>query len=111
MLRPLGYQLVKVRDTVVGFGVEDIEGKRDFWLHQRREIKDGSLNNLSCLAFQATSKEMVNAFYVAGIEVGGKDNGAPGYYVEYHPGYYAAYVFDLDGNNIEAVYDDSERTT
>jgi catechol 2,3-dioxygenase-like lactoylglutathione lyase family enzyme len=55
------------------------------------------------LAFQARTREDVNAFHVAGLANGGTDNGKP---VErhYHPGYYAAFVLDPDGNNIEAVH-------
>jgi hypothetical protein len=45
----------------------------------------------------------VHAFYEAGLKAGGRDNGAPGER-RYHPGYYAAFVFDPDGNNIEAVH-------
>ena len=55
------------------------------------------------VAFQAKDKAMVDAFYKAGLENGGKDFGAPGNR-PYHPGYYAAFVIDPDGNNIEAVY-------
>jgi catechol 2,3-dioxygenase-like lactoylglutathione lyase family enzyme len=55
------------------------------------------------LAFQAESREKVEAFYRAGLASGGKDNGAPGER-PYHPGYYAAFLLDPDGNNIEAVY-------
>lgn len=55
------------------------------------------------LAFQAENKAMVDAFYAAGLENGGTDNGAPGER-PYHPGYYAAFLLDPDGNNIEAVY-------
>lgn len=55
------------------------------------------------LAFQAESKEDVVRFHSAAIQSGGTDNGKPGPR-EYHPGYYAAYVFDPDGNNIEAVW-------
>lgn len=55
------------------------------------------------LAFQAHSRAMVDAFYKAALANGGKDNGAPGERA-YHPGYYAAFVLDPDGNNIEAVY-------
>jgi catechol 2,3-dioxygenase-like lactoylglutathione lyase family enzyme len=55
------------------------------------------------LAFQVRSREMVDAFYGAALEAGGRDNGAPGER-PYHPGYYAAYVLDPDGNNIEAVF-------
>lgn len=55
------------------------------------------------LAFQARDRETVNAFYQAALAHGGSDNGAPGERT-YHPGYYAAFVRDPDGNNIEAVY-------
>ena len=55
------------------------------------------------LAFQARDKKMVEAFYHAALGAGGKDNGRPGERA-YHPGYYAAFVLDPDGNNIEAVY-------
>lgn len=55
------------------------------------------------LAFQAGSTEDVARFHAAAIANGGTDNGKPGPR-DYHPGYYAAYVFDPDGNNIEAVW-------
>jgi len=55
------------------------------------------------LAFQAPDREVVNTFYTAALASGGRDNGAPGDR-EYHTGYYAAFVLDPDGNNIEAVY-------
>jgi predicted lactoylglutathione lyase len=55
------------------------------------------------LAFQAQNRSVVDAFYKAALANGGKDNGAPGERA-YHPGYYAAFVLDPDGNNIEAVY-------
>ena len=55
------------------------------------------------LAFQAKDRATVDAFYKAALASGGKDNGAPGER-PYHPGYYAAFVLDPDGNNIEAVY-------
>lgn len=54
-------------------------------------------------AFQASNHEEVNRFYDAAIAAGGRDNGKPGER-RYHPGYYAAYVHDPDGNNIEVVY-------
>lgn len=55
------------------------------------------------LAFQAEGARMVDAFYKTALANGGKDNGAPGER-PYHPGYYAAFVLDPDGNNIEAVF-------
>ncbi len=55
------------------------------------------------LAFQARDRAMVDAFHRAALAHGGTDNGAPGER-PYHPGYYAAFALDPDGNNIEAVY-------
>lgn len=55
------------------------------------------------LAFQAESEDQVAAFHAAALQSGGTDNGQPGPR-DYHPGYYAAYVLDPDGNNIEAVW-------
>ena len=55
------------------------------------------------LAFQAPDRETVERFYEAGLKAGGRDNGAPGER-PYHPGYYAAFLLDPDGNNIEAVF-------
>ena len=55
------------------------------------------------LAFQAKGRAMVEAFHKAGLAAGGTDNGAPGER-PYHPGYYAAFLLDPDGNTIEAVF-------
>jgi catechol 2,3-dioxygenase-like lactoylglutathione lyase family enzyme len=55
------------------------------------------------LAFQAADRESVHAFHRAALGAGGRDNGAPGER-SYHPGYYAAFVLDPDGNNVEAVF-------
>jgi catechol 2,3-dioxygenase-like lactoylglutathione lyase family enzyme len=57
------------------------------------------------LCFHARSREEVNAFHQAGVDAGFRSNGAPGYR-DYGPGYYAAYLLDPDGNNIEALYRD-----
>jgi catechol 2,3-dioxygenase-like lactoylglutathione lyase family enzyme len=64
---------------------------------------DGEPTKAMHLAFQAADHETVQRFYDAALGAGGRDNGAPGER-KYHPGYYAAYVLDPDGNNIEAVY-------
>ena len=55
------------------------------------------------LAFQAADREAVARFHKVGLESGGRDNGAPGER-DYHPGYYAAFLIDPDGNNVEAVF-------
>src|SRR5262245_61316854 len=63
----------------------------------------GMLTGRHHLAFQAQRREAVDAFHKAALAAGGKDNGAPGTR-PYHPGYYAAFVLDPDGNNIEVVH-------
>ncbi len=55
------------------------------------------------VAFEAPSRTQIDAFYAAALAAGGKDNGPPGLRPHYHPNYYAAFVIDPDGNNIEAV--------
>jgi catechol 2,3-dioxygenase-like lactoylglutathione lyase family enzyme len=67
------------------------------------EAAQGVLTGRHHLAFQARSRRLVDSFYKAALANGGKDNGAPGER-PYHPGYYAAFVLDPDGNNIEAVH-------
>ncbi|MGU3400922.1 VOC family protein [Brucellaceae bacterium D45D] len=63
----------------------------------------GELTGRHHIAFQASDRAMIDAFYTTALSHGGRDNGAPGLR-DYHPGYYAAFVLDPDGNNIEAVY-------
>ena len=70
-----------------------------FWL---RESTPSEVTRKVHLAFSAASRKQVDEFYQTALAVGAKDNGAPGLR-EYGPKYYAAYVLDLEGNNIEAV--------
>lgn len=63
----------------------------------------GELTGRHHLAFQAKDRAMVDAFHREGLAAGGRDNGGPGLR-KYHPGYYAAFLLDPDGNNIEAVF-------
>ena len=67
------------------------------------EAAQGELTGRHHLAFQAKDRAAVQAFHKAALAAGGRDNGAAGER-PYHPGYYAAFVLDPDGNNIEAVY-------
>jgi catechol 2,3-dioxygenase-like lactoylglutathione lyase family enzyme len=63
----------------------------------------GKLTGRAHFAFQAADRESVERFYRAGLAAGGTDNGPPGPR-PYHPGYFAAFLFDPDGNNVEAVH-------
>lgn len=63
----------------------------------------GRLTGRHHLAFQARDQQTVQAWHAAGLAAGGTDNGAPGPR-PYHPGYYAAFLLDPDGNNVEAVF-------
>ena len=66
------------------------------------DVASGTVSRVH-LAFQARDRTMVDAFHAAAVAAGGRDNGAPGER-RYHSGYYAAFVLDPDGNNIEAVH-------
>jgi catechol 2,3-dioxygenase-like lactoylglutathione lyase family enzyme len=92
-LAPLGYKVLMDFGEAVGLG----DSRPDFW------IAKGATSAKSHIAFAAANRAMVKAFYDAAIAAGGKDNGAPGLRPQYHPNYYGAFVFDRDGNNIEAV--------
>lgn len=105
-LAPLGYKLFIEKPKSAGFGQADVEGNRDFWITEG-EVEE--TKSFSCLAFTGTNKQAIENFYKAALAAGGKDNGAPGYRPQYHPGYYAAFVLDQDGYNIEAVWDDLEK--
>jgi catechol 2,3-dioxygenase-like lactoylglutathione lyase family enzyme len=67
------------------------------------DAAQGKLTGRVHLAFQAADRATVDAFHKAALANGGEDNGGPGER-PYHPGYYAAFVLDPDGNNIEAVF-------
>lgn len=85
------------------------EGATSFWADElfisSADSQDaaGELTGRHHLAFQARDRETVDAFHRAALAAGGRDNGAPGER-DYHPGYYAAFALDPDGNNIEVVY-------
>jgi catechol 2,3-dioxygenase-like lactoylglutathione lyase family enzyme len=96
-LAPLGYAEKMSAEDAAGFN----DGKNtDFWIGARKTVEP------SHVAFEAQSRDQVEAFYRAALAAGGKDNGAPGYRREYWPGYYAAFVHDPDGHNVEAVWFD-----
>ena len=94
-LAPLGYRVVMepVPDVVIGMGTRF----PDFWLAQ------SDAPTVAHVALRAEDRAAVDAFWAAAIAAGGTDNGAPGLRPQYHPNYYGAFVFDLDGHNVEAV--------
>jgi catechol 2,3-dioxygenase-like lactoylglutathione lyase family enzyme len=85
------------------------EGEDHFWFDElfvsSADSKDaeGELTGRVHLAFQAANRELVERSYRAALAAGGRDNGAPGER-RYHPGYFAAFLLDPDGNNIEVVF-------
>ncbi|RYY76204.1 MAG: VOC family protein [Gammaproteobacteria bacterium] len=86
---------VNGKTNVAGFGELP---KPDFW------VIEGTPNKPPVhVAFRVGSRAIVDAFYKAALDAGGKDNGTPGVRAHYHPHYYGAYVLDPDGHNIEAV--------
>jgi predicted lactoylglutathione lyase len=94
-LAPLGYANNMEFGEAAGF-MEG--GHTSFWIAKKDTVVP------SHVAFLAKSKEEVQKFHAAGIEAGGKDNGAPGFRTDYGDDYYAAFVLDPDGSNIEACY-------
>ena len=101
-LAPLGYRVALELDGAVGFGAPTQAGDDpggDFW------ISSGEPQSpRTHVAFRAASEREVDAFHRAAIEAGAADNGPPGQRPQYHPGYYAAFVHDPDGYNVEAVF-------
>ncbi|MDX1661206.1 MAG: VOC family protein [Gemmatimonadota bacterium] len=91
---PLGWKVEEEFDAAVGFGVE---GHPYLWL------VTGETDAPVHLAVRTPDRERVDAFHEAALEAGGTDNGAPGPRPRYHESYYAAFVLDPDGNNVEAV--------
>jgi catechol 2,3-dioxygenase-like lactoylglutathione lyase family enzyme len=95
-LAPLGIVELKVEADGVAFGAE---GMDDFAVFAGHQPTSGAH-----VAFDAPSREAVDTFYAAASAHGGRHRGAPGVWVQYSERYYAAYVWDPDGNNIEAVF-------
>ena len=94
-LAPLGYSAQMEFETAAGFGSG--EGIPDFWIGSSPE------RGATHVAFTAKDRAAVDSFYKAALAAGGRDNGPPGVRADFHENYYAAYVHDADGNNIEAV--------
>jgi putative glyoxalase/bleomycin resistance protein/dioxygenase len=104
-LAPLGYEVAAEYGPVVGLKAADAEGGpvADLWLAPAMDPAPVHL------ALTAATAEQVDAFHTAALAAGGRDNGVPGERPHYHPGYYAAFVLDPDGNNLEVVCHDGPR--
>lgn len=94
-LAPLGVGVLHEGDGWAMFGKD---GRGRLWIGQIGRVP-GPVH----IAFQAADRAEVRAFHAAALAAGGTDNGAPGIRAQYHPDYYAAFVLDPDGHNIEAV--------
>ena len=98
-LEPLGFRVIHEQEDGINFGVE---GADDFAVYQAKP--GDATTHAAHVAFVAESPEAVDAFFSAALGAGGRQKLRPGLRREYHGGYYGAFVYDPDGNNIEAVH-------
>jgi catechol 2,3-dioxygenase-like lactoylglutathione lyase family enzyme len=94
-LAPLGHVLASQDEAGAGFGPP---GAPALWLHRA----NGSASGMH-VAFAASDRAAVDRFHADGVKAGGRDHGRPGLRADYGPKYYAAFLLDPDGNNVEAV--------
>jgi catechol 2,3-dioxygenase-like lactoylglutathione lyase family enzyme len=99
-LKPLGLTVVRSGDAWAAFGTGQ---HTEFWIGTY-----GPPPGRVHFAFAARDRAAVRGFYEGAMAAGGKDNGAPGIRKDYHPNYYAAFVIDPDGHNVEAVCQTTE---
>jgi catechol 2,3-dioxygenase-like lactoylglutathione lyase family enzyme len=95
-LAPLGHVLDSADAASAGLGPK---GAPALWLYAGVTRNEAGVH----IAFRAADRKSADAFHEAGIKAGGQDNGAPGLRADYSPTYYAAFLIDPDGNNVEAV--------
>ena len=95
-LKPLGHVISSRDESSAGLG---LKGAPALWLTAEK----GSVKRGAHIAFRASDHAAVDRFHKEGLKAGGRDNGAPGLRKDYSPTYYAAFLFDPDGNNVEAV--------
>jgi len=95
-LAPLGHVLCCSDDASAGFGPPDAPA---LWLYRSDDAGPGAH-----IAFRAATPAAVQRFHAAGQDAGGRDNGGAGPRPDYSPTYYAAFLLDPDGNNVEAVH-------
>jgi len=106
-LKALGYKRVM---EFLPYGIGYGEKVPEFWVQLPHNGGKASQGNGVHVAFAAKDKKAVHAFHKAALKAGGADDGAPGPRPEYSPSYYGAFVRDLDGNKLEAVFFDMSTT-
>jgi catechol 2,3-dioxygenase-like lactoylglutathione lyase family enzyme len=100
VLGAIGYAMLDIRGTTVGFGKKHSE----FWINVRPDMKPIPPHSGAHTCLRARSQDEVDAFHAAALANGGASDGAPGLRAHDGPGgYYAAFIRDPDGNRIEAV--------
>jgi catechol 2,3-dioxygenase-like lactoylglutathione lyase family enzyme len=100
VLATLGYKRVAdYSPHAIGYGTDHPE----FWIGQPHDQRPMSVGNGTHVGFSARSKAQVEAFHAAALKEGGSNNGEPGPRADYGPDYYGAFIYDLDGNKIEAT--------
>ena len=95
-LAPLGFVLCSRYDAGAGFGPKDAPA---LWLY----LHKGKIPGGAHVAFRAKTHDAVKKLHADGLKAGGRDNGGAGPRADYSPTYYAAFLIDPDGNNVEAV--------
>jgi catechol 2,3-dioxygenase-like lactoylglutathione lyase family enzyme len=96
LLAQFGYRVVYEEEGAVAYFAD--AGGLDFGIGRRDPVGGAHV------AFECADRAAVDRFHETALGAGGRDNGAPGIRAKYDSGYYAAYVLDPDGNNIEAVF-------
>jgi catechol 2,3-dioxygenase-like lactoylglutathione lyase family enzyme len=95
-LAPLGYVLCSRDESGAGFGPKDAPA---LWLYAHKPVAGAGTH----IAIRAPDHAAIRKFHAAGLAAGGRDNGAAGPRADYSPTYFAAFLIDPDGNNVEAV--------
>jgi len=111
VLTPLGMQRCVTHDAEwdrisAGWGLYENDGAQElaFWVGKPFDQQPATAGNGTMIAFHGRSRQDVDAFYAAALALGGRSEGAPGLRLHYGPDFYVAYVRDLDGNKLAAVY-------
>ena len=107
VLAPLGYVRLRTLATEIGYGLPVAASEKPvcrLWITRPFDGQPATFGNGVDLALDAPSRSAVDAFHAAALALGGVDEGGPGLRPHYGPHFYTAYVRDLDGNKLNAVF-------